>query len=204
MGKPEYEELNRDLLHRAAELCDQLVPGGKIEGRSYVKKNATIGSHFLKKFSLKLDVGSWKDFANEKEYYGKDLISLTALAQDVSQSEAFRYLTEDFLSRPMPDDYRFKRYEAKGNEKFDIGRPPEGQVPLMVFKGWGKPIFSFCYRFMDGSPMYWVARYNAHDGTKQMRPWAWCNIHKRFVVKYWDAPRPIANLDKIARAPKAK
>jgi predicted P-loop ATPase len=61
---------------------------------------------------------------------------------------------------------------------------------------------AFChwtYHDQAGNPIFYVARYNNTDGSKDFIPWSWTG--KRWIPKGWPVPRPLYNLHKLHANP---
>lgn len=71
---------------RAEELCAQLLPGGRRDGRHY--KAGSVAGEAGRSLVVDLDTGKWKDWASA-EHHG-DLIDLWRYSRGVSLPEAIR------------------------------------------------------------------------------------------------------------------
>ena len=79
----------------ALEICQRVIPGGRIVAGEYVALNPKRADRTPGSFRINLRTGRWADFATGDR--GGDLIALIAWRFDVSQLEAARRLS-DLLS----------------------------------------------------------------------------------------------------------
>ncbi len=189
---PDFDALARVLLSRAGELLPRWLPGGTLRGQEYSCGN--LRGDPGDSLKVNIQTGKWADFASNEK--GGDLTSLYAAIEGVSQGEAAKRLAEEFAipsSAPTP------------TKKIDhvIVDPPAGApVPEMAHFTLGRPSMSWCYRNPDGSPKFYVARYESREG-KQVLPWSWSQTTGRWVTKAFPAPRPLYGLELLAARPDA-
>ncbi len=81
---------NQFIQPRLREAIISLLPGGKIEGNSYVALNPTRADKNLGSFRIDLATGRWIDFASSDR--GGDIVSLCAYVKGLSQYQAAQYL----------------------------------------------------------------------------------------------------------------
>jgi hypothetical protein len=84
------DRINAEALLCFEAVCRRLLPNGRREGHEYVALNPRRCDRSLGSFKINLRTGVWSDFSSGDK--GSDPVSLVALIEDCSQSEAARKL----------------------------------------------------------------------------------------------------------------
>ncbi|WP_271839957.1 hypothetical protein [Commensalibacter communis] len=74
-------------LRNAIPILQRLLPDGKLISHNWVVRNPKRADRSAGSFSINVNTGIWKDFADERAK-GGDLIALYAYLYDVTQVEA--------------------------------------------------------------------------------------------------------------------
>lgn len=193
MRKLDFDQLNQILKQNVRDLLAAWLPGGRLIGSEYTCASLMGGRGDSLKFNIHKCQGS--DFATGEKF--GDLISLYAQIHQISQGEAFKQLSESVnfnsASTVIPSSVP---------QSVNLIPPPkDAPAPPMSHYKHGAPSASWCYRASDGSPMFYVARYEVPDG-KELYPWSWTGAE--WVAKAWPTPRPLYGLDELAKRPEAR
>jgi len=215
----DFSGLSRRLLSRAREFLPVWLPGGRMQGREYVCGSLRGGPG--SSTSVNVDTGKWSDFA-DADVRGGDLISLYAAIHGVKQGEAAKTLADliNFRLRPEGSDTRPQKKkdrpqaipadipsapitETPVKDRAVIAPPPDAPQPSMTHPVHGAPIAHWTYRSADGGVLFYIARYDEADGSKQFVPWSWSKLSEKWIPKGWEEPRPLFGLDLLALRPSA-
>ena len=201
MADYDFQSLAEALLDQAHSLVPEWLPGGSVSGHEYVCGSLCGGPG--RSFSVNLSTGKWAEFAAGGTLGGGDLVSLWAAINGAGQGDAFRSLAPLYgihvpgsngngahpvLPRPAAP--------VRAVEP-NIGPPPKG-TPEPQFPG---AVAAWCYRDEAGEPLFWVARYQGPNGTKEIRPKSWDKDGKAWVNKGYPTPRPLYGLEQLALRP---
>lgn len=165
----DFKWLNQYLLARISSLAPVWAPGGKKIGREYVAASPEGGPG--DSFSVNMETGVWKDFANPVEK-GGDMISWYARNRGIKSGEAAREIMKEFGLAEIVDR---------------IPKP-------FIIKGI-KPTQSWVYTNEDSLPVSMVSRYDKPDGKKFFSQQSL--IDGKWEAKTHPSPRPLYNLPKI-------
>lgn len=184
---------------KAADIAAMLSKGGK--GRS--KKSgegwmAPCPAHDDQTPSLSLTNNSegrllWHCFGGcEKDDVRKALLALVG-------------------GREMPDptDQPREREKVEDPRAIVFPVPSSAHVTIDDFqhKTYGAPVRVWTYRTADGDIGGWIARYDTGDGDKEIIPFVWSKHTGTGVeavrMKAMPEPRPLYNMDQIAKRPDA-
>lgn len=191
MSGLDFEGLALTLLPRARELCVEWLPGGKMAGVEY--RCGSIQGGPGKSFSVNTHDGSWGEFGEGEQISGGDFTSLYAAIHRQTQPEAYKILAERYS------------YKSSGAEIIHLVKKPENitppplgeAAPDFIHYTHGRATASWLYKTVMGHPMYWIARYDSPDG-KQIIPWTWSALERKWKAKAYPEPRPLYNLDLLA------
>lgn len=86
-----YRTIANSLLCRAYHHVSTWCPGGRMQGSEYVTLNPKRTDKRLGSFKVNLKSGCWADWADGAR--GRDLISLYAYLNNISNSQAARELS---------------------------------------------------------------------------------------------------------------
>jgi hypothetical protein len=85
-----FTEIKNAALASADSVLARFLPGGKILGGEYTVRNPKRADRNLGSFRINVKTGAWADFATDAR--GRDLVSLVAYLEDISQFAAARLL----------------------------------------------------------------------------------------------------------------
>lgn len=190
--KIDFKELKEALLPKAFEICQDILPGGDVEGAEFKAASITGGKGNSLKVNLRS--GRWADFATDDK--GGDIISLYAASKSISQIESARELIRNYNITCVES----KTFIPKNQSSIELGYPPSGTNPPNESNKFGTPTARWLYKTHDSKPWFWVYRYETKDG-KQVIPWCWSKTTRKWVMKSWPEPRPLYNLDRIVQNP---
>ena len=166
------------------------LPGGKQQGQEYVVKNPTRADAQPGSFSINLNIGEWADFATGDK--GKDLVSLVAYLENLSQGKATERLAA-FLKIPPEQSNASKRTgndsKQSGNSNTPASRkesssaenpggdgdgwrcvmpvPDNAPKPPAAHSKHGKPSKRYPYLAQDGRVNFYHDRYDKPRGEKK-------------------------------------
>lgn len=184
-----FQNVNAAALGRYPALLHTWLPGGRIEGREFVAGDITGAAG--KSLKVNIDTGVWKDFASSDQG-GNDPVSLYAAVHDVKPGKAMLGLSKE-LGVPLTGNG-----EAKPRATWTPILPVPITAPKPTFRHYslGEPSDKWCYLDKDENLLFWVARFNAHNG-KQVLPLTFCKGPDEREEWRWQAapaPRPLYNL----------
>lgn len=192
----DFQDLANHALRYITDLVPSWLPGGKFQGGEWVCGDLRGGPG--DSMRVNMSSGMWADFATDDK--GGDLISLYACINRVKQIDAAKALIEmtNYRNPTVPEYVPPKKIEKKA-PRFAITKPPADVVPDMTHFKHGKPQRTWTYTDVDGSPMFYIARYQKQGQGKEFAPWCWDANSKRFVMKSWPVPRPLYNWHKLTK-----
>lgn len=186
-----FAEINAALLPRAEQLCANLLPGGRREGREWIA--GSTGGEKGKSLKVVLEgtkAGRWKDFASDE---GGDLLQLIALNRGTDTKGAADY-ARDFLGLPpwAPDQDAVRPFDP-----LTMGFKRSGETE------WRHGSAAWTYRDATGAVICHVVRFDLPDGGKDTLPMR--QIDGKWRWKGYAAPDkpPIYGLDKLKARPDA-
>lgn len=214
MARIDFAQIKQAALASLSRLVEDWLPEGKREGAEWValnpqRQDATAGS-----FKVNLHSGVWADFATGDK--GGDPIALYAFLHDCSQLDAARAIGE--LLGVVAADSRATAIPAARSDA------PRAPAPAPTDDGWqallpvpagappppdahyrhGKPAKRWAYRDASGGVLFWVLRFDK-KGDKTIVPLTFCarGGERAWRWKALPVPRPLYNLDELARRPDA-
>jgi putative DNA primase/helicase len=197
----------------------QWLPEGKKRGREWVATNPNRADNTPGSFSINLENGRWKDFADHG-VSGKDLVSLYAyLFHGDDQGEAARALAQ---SHGIKLDAEAIQKAAENVTNIDAAKPRlvmpvPADAPQEPDETWnagfrhpefGKPSRVWPYRDAKGRLLLYVARYDV-EPRKQVLPWSYvfdpAKNRNRWTIRGITGKdkRPLYGLDRLAANPDA-
>ena len=196
----DFDRINAQLLERAEELCEDMLPGGHDAGNEWVCADMDGGEG--RSTSVNISTGMWADFSQGEETKGGDLVSLIAAcmsyAQDreVRQGEAYRN-AEAWLRTGLNPAAIVSI--DKGSER----TLPETNSQTLPETGddWWRYVLAdriWDYRNADGKVIFQVKRWNARPDegkAKVIRPWDVSGDGRLGFPK--GVVRPLLNLPEI-------
>ena len=90
MSTPDFKAIASAAIPHALELLNRWLPDGELAGKEYTARNPKRDDHSPGSFRVSLD-GPWSDFSTGDK--GGDLASLASYLNDLSQSDAAKYLS---------------------------------------------------------------------------------------------------------------
>lgn len=186
----DFEGLAAALLCHSRLLIPLWLPGGSMRGHEYTCGSVRGGPGAS--FSVNIDTGRWADFADDA-LRGGDLISLYAAIEGIGQGESAKRLSSQINFSIAP--------ERPVEQPPQIIAPPAAApAPDMRHGHFGTPSTVWTYRDHTGNTLFYIARYDMADGSKQFVPWCW-DRGGRWIKKAWPSPRPIYGLDRLSASP---
>lgn len=85
--KINFQYISMVALRNAIPILQRLLPDGKRRGNEWIARNPKRHDRHAGSFSINIDTGIWKDFADDNAK-GGDLIALYAYLYDISQVDA--------------------------------------------------------------------------------------------------------------------
>lgn len=163
MSKVDFSLIAQRALGSAQSIVQQLFPNGRLEGQEW-RLGGLDGSSASKKGSLSINVktGMWSDFATDSG--GRDLISLLAARDNLSQVEAARKLSE-MIGAPVD---RLETTRKVSEFKPEL-TPPYHPKSHKHYRH-GEPDSTWKYRDANGNVMFYIHRFNRDDGAKEICP----------------------------------
>ena len=210
-SKVDFKLTNKLALEYGVELLEYFFPDGEKRGGNYLIFNPHREDNTLGSFSINLEEGYWKDFADD-DAKGSDLISLIAFAFKDSQQKAALDIL-NFIEgqrREISDPVkRGAKHKAADKPTFTPVMP----IPLAAIKirpcyfsqTLGDPTATWTYKNAGGDALFYVHRFDTAEG-KSFRPSIYCKDESgRFLWKNIapPTPRPAYGLDRLAARPDA-
>lgn len=152
------------------DICQHILPGGRVDGRHYVCSGVDGGNGR----SLKVDLssGAFKDFSPSSQSDRGDIVELWSRSRRIGAADAAREILEFCGERegelpisPVP------------SATVKYGEPPPGRKPSFPVGDLGKPVKM--WRYNEGSETTFVCRYD--NGEKSFRQWRWDESNQRFT-----------------------
>lgn len=184
----DFKALARQLLNESRDYLPRWFPFGKAVGREFCVGN--LAGEPGDSLKINMNTGKWADFASGDS--GLDLISLFAAIRGIKNGEAFTELTEEVPEPPKRK--RTPKPKAEPAPLTLMAPPDDAPPPSMESFKYGAPSQSWCYKNPEGSPMFYIARYETSDG-KQFSPWSYDG--SKWIQRLWDAPRPLYGLNNL-------
>jgi predicted P-loop ATPase len=204
-NKIDFAKLGSELLSNATSLLYDWLPGGKVVGHEFECGNLSgIAGRSLR---VNINTGKWADFSSDSK--GGDLISLYAAIHRISQVDAAKKLggqpqpsmANDTATKNGANGNGHAHGPSSGSDAPVLIPPPKGtKRPNFTHRKLGEPTGVWTYRDGSGAVLYFVARYQEADGSKQFFPFSWSSAGK-WVMKAWPEPRPLYGLDALVHYP---
>lgn len=176
-----FREINKLLLERGLEFCEEHLPGGEVLGDEYMCADLTGNTG--RSCSVNLRTGRWADFAGDAK--GGDLISLYASIYPMRMYDALR-ATKDWLKSWLDDGETLPETNSRS-------LPETKDNPLWWRSEKADKIWE--YKDAAGRVVGQVKRWNATpERAKVIRPW----LPDEEDYKWPDTSfRPLLYLDEI-------
>lgn len=191
---------------RMEEVLADLLPDGKISGNEYVCASLAGGEG--ESCSTNIATGVGADFATGEKW--GDIVSLAAKVWHLPLNRAAKRLASQYGSKGARKVVLTTRKSAirpsvkrAGSNEFSAIMPVPSSAPP-PFAGQDCPSMDWCYRNAQGEAMFYIARYDKPDGSKVIRPRVYGRDSRGKDIWQWKAPpapRPLYNLDNLARYP---
>jgi putative DNA primase/helicase len=206
-------DLTKELsLECVDEILEHYFPDGEQRGINYLICNPRRNDNELGSFTINMDEGYWKDFADE-DAKGGDLISLVAFAFELSQPGAAVKILEFIAGLKTDDAVAVVKRQSKPKTTpkseytaiMPIPDEAERSRPVFFGKELGYPTFTWPYRNAQGQVMFYVNRFKTNNGKSYM-PLIYCKDATGYCQ--WKsmappAPRLTYGLDRLAARPEA-
>ena len=211
MARRNFPAVAAAALASCASVLERWLPGGKHSGHEYRALNPTRGDSRAGSFSVNTATGAWSDFATGDK--GGDLIALVAYLDAVKQAEAHDRLAV-FLglggaasaASVAPSKTALKASAPANDETPVLPVPADAPAAPRTHSKRGKPSAVWAYRDADGAVLFYITRYDAPGGGKEVVPlslWRDAKSGLRWRRKGVPVPRPLYALDRLAAAPAA-
>lgn len=182
----DFQSLAISLLHYHHVILPDILPSGKLIGKEWCCGD--INGQAGNSFKFNTEKGTFKDFASGEG--GKDIIALYAKQTGTSMLDSAKYLRSKYLgSQPL---IKYSYPVKKFTDSQEIIKPPIDAEPPPIPSN----AKSWCYRDLDGSPIYYIIRQEDQNGKKFFYPLSFSNKDK-WIKKHYPNP-PLYNIDKIA------
>lgn len=211
MARRNFKAVASAALAAAGAVLDRWLPGGKPSGHEYRALNPTRSDGRAGSFSVNTKTGAWSDFATGDK--GGDLIALVAYLEGVNQAEAhdrlaaFLGLADRGTAAPASNPKTAPKARAASSDEVPVLPVPEdAPPPPRTHSKRGKPSALWTYRNADGAVLFYIARFDAPGGGKDVLPLALWRDEKETLRWRWKgvpAPRPLYALDRLASNPSA-
>lgn len=188
----DFDALRQLAAGRVASLAAYLFPGGTLRGREYVALNHVRGDRHAGSFSINVQTGAWRDFADD-DARGGDVVSLWAYASGCSQADAARALAKwlggaALEPAPAPMPAPKPRPAARQDDAADLwasARPVWPDADADVAR-WLESR-GLCAEAVDALQLArWVPRWPWGSGTEAAA--------RRLVVRVYDADGDVVAL----------
>lgn len=192
----DFQRVAADLLADVRGNLESWFPAGKFRGNEF--KVGNLSGEPGESLSVNLTTGAWADFADDSAR-GGDLLSLYAAKRGLGQLEAARELTGTPAPAPRANGHAGPPRLAPPVPAPFLRPPADAALPDCHHAKHGTPSAIYPYHDPDGL-LFVVARYDPADptqGRKQFCPWTWDG--STWKPKAPPAPRPLFNLDELAR-----
>lgn len=215
----DFDAINRVALNRFESLLEQFLPDGKRCNFEYVARNPRRHDRNVGSFSININTGVWKDFADGDDAAGSDPVSLWAYIFNANQADAARILAGHLgvpelagaNDNPKPAAAVEQDWKPILPVPSDAGSPPDvkwSKVKTPDGDKWEKyPIVArWAYHDADGNVLGYAARVKMPDGTKDVVPQTFCTApdgSRKWKVKSLPKPRPLYGLHRLAARPDA-
>ena len=117
-------QANQLVAPRIRQAIVTILPGGRIEGKSYVALNPTRHDENLGSFRIDLSTGKWIDFASSDR--GSDIVSLCAYVKGLSQYQAAQYLLKVFSC------INNNKKSNRNDDFLQVSPPKVAKVPKVI------------------------------------------------------------------------
>lgn len=209
-----FQEANRLALTRIESVLSHWLPGGKVQKREYVVKNPARDDQNAGSFSINLDTGQWYDFASGDK--GGDLVALVAYVEGCPAQADALHLLEAFMGSAPAELPTRKKADATPPDPWQPVAPIPADalsgMPKIHFKH-GDPWKRWEYRDTQGALLMVIDRFNlpAQPGEDKPRKvfspltlWRHAGTgDTKWQRKGLPAPRPLLNLEALAKQPSA-
>lgn len=191
MSNVDFSLIARQALSRARDLLPRIFPNGKFQGKEFVL--GSLQGEKGRALSINVETGKWSEFSSGRS--GGDLISLLAARDNMKQGEAAEELAS-IMGSPI-DRLEEKRPVAEFIPDLHPPKPPSSHNHIKH----GAPAFTWAYKDFDGSPMFYVHRFQTSEG-KTYAPLVFGDLAGK-KGWYWRQLKenvPLYGLDRLARS----
>ncbi len=212
--RPSFSEVKRASLNSIGQVLSNWLPSGKRVdgGKEYTAPNPTRSDKHAGSLKVSLAKGTWCDFATGDK--GGDLIDLVRYLDRVTDLEACNKLATFLGVEPGSTSATPLSTKTSKQEWTPVQPIPEQamQKVLRTHRQHGKPSKVWIYRDASGQPLMVLYRFDlgpdeSGSARKVFAPLTWCkNSGNDSLAWRWQGlpePRPLLNLDELARRPTA-
>ena len=212
--RPTFAQVKAEAMRQIDQVLSHWLPDGKRVdgGKEYTAPNPTRNDKHAGSLKISLTKGTWADFATGDK--GGDLIDLVRYLDRVTDLEACNKLATFLGVEPGGTSARPLSTKTSKQEWTPMLPIPEQamQKILRTHRQHGKPSKLWIYRDASGQPLMVLYRFDlgpdeSGSARKVFAPLTWCkNSGNDSLAWRWQGlpePRPLLNLDELARRPTA-
>jgi len=199
-----FDQVKSSLAPRLPDVLQDLLPGGRQNGREYICGSLQGGEGNSCKTNL--DTGKGADFSTNARW--GDVIGLWANVRNIGQGAAARELAERY---GIPLDDTPQAPQAVPSPALSSAFAPIAPIPdnasepLRIHPQHGQASALWRYTDQQGRTLAYVARFDLPDGSKEILPLCYGSSGNgpRWHWKALPEPRPLYGLEKLAAMPEA-
>lgn len=212
--RPSFSEVKHASLRSIEKVLSHWLPGGKRVdgGKEYTAPNPTRTDKHAGSLKVNLAKGTWCDFATGDK--GGDLIDLVRYLDRVTDIDACNKLATLLCIEPGSASTKQPTTKASKQDWTPVLPVPEQamQKVLRTHRQHGKPSKVWIYRDASGQPLMVLYRFDlvpdeSGSARKVFAPLTWCEHSGNGLLAWrWQGlaePRPLLNLDELAKRPTA-
>ncbi|MGZ0897943.1 DUF927 domain-containing protein [Pseudomonas putida] len=212
--RPSFSEVKHASLRSIEQVLSNWLPGGKRVdgGKEYTAPNPTRTDKHAGSLKVNLAKGTWCDFATGDK--GGDLIDLVRYLDRVTDIDACNKLAAFLCVEPGSTSTKSPSTKVSKQDWTPVLPIPEQamQKVMHTHRQHGKPSKVWIYRDASGQPLMVLYRFDlvpdeTGSARKVFAPLTWCKHSGNGSLAWrWQAlpePRPLLNLDQLAKRPAA-
>ncbi len=198
-----FQEVRDSLQPRLLDVLQDILPGGRVQGKEYVCASLQGGHGTSCKTNLESGKGS--DFSTGESW--GDVIGLWARIRSLHQIEAAKSLADKYGIHLDEAPLFQQMVPATASGAFAIISPVPASAPEPPRSHSRHGQASGFWRYADrkGNTLAYVARFDLPDGAKEILPLCYGDSGNgpRWQWKTLPEPRPLYGLEKLAGRPDA-
>lgn len=163
MSEVDFQKINDTIARNAESVLSRWIPGGKVSGAEYVCGN--LSGEPGNSCRIRLKDGKGSDFATGERW--SDYVGLYAAIHNLKQVDAAKSLQNEFFMDSTRAQSRPRKPMAVMPISASAPEPPREHPEL------GAPSMRWLYKDAEGRPLFFVCRFDKHEGGKEFRPQVW-------------------------------